>query len=115
MHMGMYNTVRLANAEECPRCHQMVRRAAQFHYGAQTLRYYEVGERLEWGEYEEGEPGHRRVAVQADELGCSNCGYNNGGVYDIFIENDVIASVALSDGKIDYDAVDTYYWVVLKD
>lgn len=111
--MGNFNTVIVPTSEICTRCGEEYNRWVQFHFGAETLALYRVGETLAWGDSDEGEPGHRMVAVQGDSNGCPNCGYNDGSTFEILIENDVIISVKPDSGKIDYLSQGNYYWVVV--
>ncbi|WP_258907037.1 hypothetical protein [Actinokineospora sp. UTMC 2448] len=86
----------------------------QFKYGALTLARYRVGEAISWdGAFVEGEAGHGRVGVEGLGQPCPKCKYDDDLVYDIVIEGDVIRSVALSGGVIDYLAQGRPYWVVL--
>lgn len=111
----MYNLVVVPREGSCPRCRRETERYIQFHYGAQTLRKYKVGERLQWGDEDEGEPGLAKVAVLGEGIGCPNCGYDDDRQFRIDIENDVIVSVRPDDGELDYLSQGHFYWLVLEE
>jgi hypothetical protein len=116
--MAAYNMVAVPQERRCPKCDHWTRHYVQFHYGSQTLRDYQIGERLEWDRgNDEGESGHTKVAVHGYNHGCQHCGYFADAESElrIDIENDVIVSVTPDDGEIDYLSQGHYYWVVLED
>ncbi|MCP2243159.1 hypothetical protein LX86_001886 [Lentzea aerocolonigenes] len=114
--MGMYNLLLVPDSEKCAQCGRETTRFIQFYYGAQTLREYALGERIEWGgASQEGVSGHHHVALKGFNTGCPHCGYDDDMEFRIDIVDDVIVSAVPDDGTTDFLAQDHYYWVVLED
>ena len=92
-----------ARRVECPGCHQKVDLAVQFYFGACTLDEYEIGDRLRWGQWDEGVPGHRLVVTYGVAIeACSRCGEDGPDAFDIFVENDVLTHARFSIGEFNY-------------
>jgi hypothetical protein len=70
----------------------LIRRRVQFKYGDTWDYDYQVGDRISWGGNDKGRPAHR-VQVLGFPEECPVCGYDPAGVYDVFIEDDVIVDV----------------------
>jgi predicted RNA-binding Zn-ribbon protein involved in translation (DUF1610 family) len=87
-----YNTVVRSEEEVCPNCHTVIRRTVQFKYGNTRQHDYLIGDRISWGGYHIGRPVHR-VRVLGFPENCPVCGYDQNGVYDVFINDDVIVDV----------------------
>jgi hypothetical protein len=87
-----FNTVVSSKEEVCPNCHSLIRWTAQFKYGDSSQHDYLVGDRISWGGNDKGRPA-RRVQVLGIPEECPVCGYEKDGIYDVFINNDVIVDV----------------------
>ncbi|MEU0879807.1 hypothetical protein ABZ345_14465 [Lentzea sp. NPDC005914] len=113
--MGAFNILVMPELEWwCPRCGLGKTRFVQFKYGAQIQKEYYVGDTLEWGTLDRGEPGLRHVAVLGFGLSCVDCGYQDDQDYRIDIRSDVISSVVPDDGELDYLSQGNHYWLVLE-
>jgi hypothetical protein len=87
-----FNTVVRSGGEACPNCHSLIRRTVQFKFGNSSQHDYLVGDRISWGGNDKGRPAHR-VQVLGVPEDCPVCGYDTDGVYDVFIDDDVIVDV----------------------
>lgn len=110
----MYNILLVDQWEGCPQCGLGTTRYIQFGYGALILKEYRVGDKLEWGSLDRGEPGIPHVAVFGTGLSCVDCNYDYGQDYRIDIKYDVIARAELDDGKLDYLSQGNHYWLILE-
>lgn len=98
--MGLYN--RLTSQQKWPACGVQVNLKVQFKYGnVRSMRLYRLGERIEWGGIDVGKPGYKRVVVDAVAEECPNCGLNNWD-YEVWLENDVMASALPASGNYDF-------------
>ncbi|UVS77323.1 hypothetical protein [Actinokineospora sp. UTMC 2448] len=109
----MFNLVLDPVPRECPSCATATQRWVQYKYGALRMSRHQVGDHIHHDEFDEGAPGHDRVGVEGLGAPCPNCGHDDDLVYDIVIESDVISSVALTSGEIDYLEQGNAYWVLL--
>ncbi|GLY06289.1 hypothetical protein [Actinoplanes sp. NBRC 101535] len=89
--MGAFSVV-TAPEETCPHCGSRIRRGVQFKYGALWANRYAVGDPVEWGAGDAGEPA-RLVQVMGDPEPCPVCGDEPEWVYDIVVRDGVIVSV----------------------
>lgn len=85
--MGVYNVVLVPEA--CAACGAAIERRVQFKWGDTWLREYRIGEPLAWGGNDVGDPGLRRVVVEAAAEDCPRCGAE-GPEGDVVIERDVV-------------------------
>lgn len=91
--MGAYNVV-IGDPIRCASCSVEVRPNIAFYYGNKWQQTYSVGERLRWGGNDEGEPGHKLVAVRGYAMRCPNCASSTGTEdFDIILRDDIIESV----------------------
>ncbi|MFD4640318.1 hypothetical protein ACFWN2_23590 [Lentzea sp. NPDC058436] len=112
--MGMYNILLLDQVEGCPQCGLGKTRYVQFGFGALALKEYRVGDDLEWGSLDRGEPGLRHVAVFGTGLNCVDCDYGCDDDFRIDVKSDVIVSAVVDDGTLDYLSQGHHYWLVLE-
>jgi hypothetical protein len=107
--MAAYNEVVRAGEEVCPRCGSKIHRVVQFKYGDTWQHHYAVGDRLDWGGNDVGEPGHKLVVVVGYPGECPICGHEPDITYDVTIREDVIDGIRPSDGTYDYVGGRTYF------
>ncbi|MCP2267741.1 hypothetical protein [Actinokineospora diospyrosa] len=81
----------------------------QFYFGGCALEVFEIGDKITWGQYDLGEPGHRLVVTEGLGAPCPGCGGPHApppvydpGTFDIFIEDDVITHARWSDGEFPF-------------
>jgi hypothetical protein len=98
--MGAFNTVR--GRVECPSCRNNVEVVAQFKYGDTWQHEYLVGDRLKWGGNQIGQPGAKRVIVDAVAEKCTRCGYQGEWNLYLIVENDVVTGLIPASGKYDF-------------
>jgi hypothetical protein len=90
--MGAYNTVSAKLV--CLSCGLLVDVVAQFKYGNTWQLHYKVGEELQWGGNDVGEPGQRHVVVDGIvEQACPKCGTDKEWNVYVHVENDRIARI----------------------
>jgi hypothetical protein len=94
--MGLFNTVTLDS--KCPSCTRIVPLRVQYKFGATRLFSYSVGDKIQWGANDVGEPGHHIVVLGTPEQ-CTNCGHDDDREFYVYIVDDVIDSVELADGS----------------
>jgi hypothetical protein len=83
----------------------------QFKFGNCRLFDYQMGDKLLWGGYEKGVPGKKRVVVHG--VAESGEGISDDPEYWlVFIENDVIKSVAPDDGRYNFKSRDGHHLVL---
>ncbi len=85
--MGMFNVLRVP--ETCASCGSAIQRRVQFGWGDTWLHEYDVGDTLRWGGNDIGDPGMRRVVVEAAAENCPVCGAD-GPEGEVIIERDVL-------------------------
>lgn len=85
--MGAFNV--LLVPDRCSVCGSDVERRVQFAWGDVWQHVYRVGDTLRWGGNDEGDPGLRRVVVEAAAERCPVCGAP-GPEGDVVIERDVL-------------------------
>ncbi len=110
--MSAYNEVIRDVQEVCPRCSSKIRRSVQFKYGDTWQHTFALGDRIEWGANDVGEPGHAVVVVVGYPGECPICGNVPDNTYDVTIRQDVIDRVRLSDGTYDYARSGRTFFVV---
>jgi hypothetical protein len=110
--VSAYNEVVRAEEEVCPRCESKIQRLVQFKYGDTWQHRYEIGDRIEWGGNDVGEPGHELVVAIGYPDDCPVCGYAPDRTYDVLIRRDVIEDVRPSDGTYDYSGSPQGYLVI---
>ena len=91
--VSLYSRVQVDRGEECPSCHSVINRIIQFGYGNTRLVDYRIGQPLEWGGNDVGEPGHRRVRVSGHAEPCPRCGNVTDTLYEVVIEHDRLVDV----------------------
>lgn len=99
--MGVFNTVR--GVANCPSCGHGVEVVAQFQYGDTWLHEYRIGDRLQWGGNQVGEPGAKRAIVDAWAEGCSWCGYQGDWRLHLIVENDILTALTPPSERYDFD------------
>lgn len=97
--MGAFNTV--SAKQSCPSCNKINEVAIQFKYGDTWQIKYQLGDRLKWGGNDTGEPGAKRVVLDAIAEDCPACGAE-GKDCEVWIEEDRIASIRPVSGKYDF-------------
>jgi hypothetical protein len=97
--MGLFNTVEVA--VKCPRCNQTVPLKVQFKHGATRQYSYKVGDEIEWGANDVGDPKNRNVVVLGVPESCANCGHDDDREFYVYFNDDTIDSVELADGTWD--------------
>ena len=107
--MSAYNEVVRPGLEVCPRCKSEIERVVQFKYGDTWQHRYMIGDRIEWGGNDVGEPGHELIVTIGYPDGCPVCGHVPDQTYDVFVRRDVIEDVRPSDGSYDYAAAGKGY------
>lgn len=83
----MYNVLLVPG--RCGACGGEIERRVQFAWGDAWLHEYSVGDRLTWGGNDVGDPGIRRVVVEAAAEPCPVCG-GEGPEGEVVVERDVI-------------------------
>lgn len=106
--MAAYNEIVRIEEEVCPRCNSRIQRTVQFKYGATWHHLYAIGNKIEWGDNDIGEPGHKRVVVAGYPGECPVCGHLPDWTYDIALRDDVIDEIQRSDGAYTYRGEQTY-------
>jgi hypothetical protein len=109
--MAAYNEVVRTEEEVCPRCNSKIHRTVQFKYGDSWQHHYVVGDKLDWGGNDIGEPGHKVVVVAGYPSGCPVCGHTPDMTYDVTLRDDVLSEVRPSDGTYEYRGARTYFVV----
>lgn len=117
--MGFFNTVTAPLL--CATQDHVADFRVQFKYGETRQHDYLIGDRLIWGSdgqgavgpLDEGEPGHKRVVVDAEAERCPICGAE-GPRCEVWIENDRIVAVKPFSQAFDFAAVQDYH-IVLED
>lgn len=113
--MGMFSFVKVRGME-CPKCRHVDDYHVQFYFGGCNLQTFEVGDYLEWGVYDRGEPGLPLVVTDGFGSPCAGCGgpyvfpdpipepcvVTGPDQFDVFIENDVIVHATWSTGEFSY-------------
>jgi hypothetical protein len=91
--MSAFNVVQGPN-ETCTRCGSSISRDVQFKYGDTWQHEYEVGDRIEWGGNDLGEPAELVIVTGIGDL-CPVCGYlpEYELLYEIIVDEGVIESV----------------------
>jgi hypothetical protein len=97
--MGAFNTVTIDY--KCQKCGQMISMIIQFKYGDVWQHQYRVGDMIKWNKNNVGEPGHKRVVIEAFSEDCPICG-NLGQDFEVWLENDRIIDVKPSGGEFDF-------------
>jgi len=102
--MGTYNV--LNTIIKCKRCKYLLNVKVQFKFGDTWLYEYQLGDKINWGGNDKGEPNLAKVKAYGilSSGKCPNCGFTNEEEYDIFIENDSIRSIAPLSNISDYNA-----------
>lgn len=113
--MGMFNEISTTEKLTCPHCGERHHWTIQFKYGACDLTRYRLGQRLDWGTNDEGEPGHPHVYADGILTQCPNCKGEmdpTQELYDIELRDDIITTVTKATGEIDYAGEP---WLVVED
>lgn len=111
--MGSYNI--LFTEVTCPNCGAKFKVQIQYKYGNTWQLHYKVGDTITWGGNDKGRPGLTKVKVYgiAESITCSDCGKNSiPEEYDVFINNDVITSIAPMNNIDDYIAAGKSYVIL---
>lgn len=108
--MAAYNEVLRTEEEICSRCNSSIRRRVQFKYGDTWQHRYAIGDKLDWGGNDIGEPGHKIVVVGYPGE-CPVCGHVLDSTYDVTLRNDVIYDLRPSDGSYECRGERTYFVV----
>ena len=104
--MGLFNVLNVA--VRCPHCGQAYEARVQFNFGATRQLEYRLGDTLAWGYNEIGVPHLPRVKAYGmiENSECPKCGVTletyKENEFDVFIENDVLMSVAPMAAYEDY-------------
>ena len=110
--MSACNEVIRVAEEVCPRCGSKIHRSVQFKYGDTWQHCFVVGDRIDWGGNDIGEPGHKLVVVLGYPGECPVCGHVPDRTYDVSIRDDIIEDVRPSDGTYDYVGSRRTYFVI---
>lgn len=108
--MGAFNTLHIRTP--CPSCQVEVDVHLQFKYGDTWQHEYELGDVLKWGGNNIGNPGMKRVAIDAVAEKCPKCGYADIGDFEILTENDRLMTVRPVTGKYDFSKYGESYCVI---
>ncbi len=110
--MGAFNVVTIK--EKCSACGNFVELRIQFKYAEVWQHEYEPGDSLIWSKRRfgnDGEPGHKRVVVDAVAENCPVCDAE-GPDYEVWLENDRIVAVKPFSGKFDFVRFHETYIIV---
>jgi len=103
--LGLYNIVRIQSA--CPKCGAKVPAEVQFKYGSTRQNAYAVGSALRWGNDDIGDKALAKVVVDGvAEISCSRCAKPRDVDYYVYVTDNSIEKVELSDGRYDFAAAD---------
>ncbi len=109
--MGAFNTLR-AKAD-CPNCRAPVDVVVQFKYGDTWQIEYQLGEEIQWGGNDVGDPNARLVAVDGVVEGpCSHCGAEAEWNVYVYIRDDRLERVQTADGSIPFAKIGKTYSVL---
>jgi hypothetical protein len=105
--MGAFNTV--ATKLLCPSCRKPAEVTVQFKYGNTAQLNYRLGDKLEWGGNDRGNPGKRHVVVDGIvSSDCPNCKSPREWLVYVHIENDRITKIENADGSYNFLDSDGY-------
>jgi hypothetical protein len=94
--MGSYNIL-IADIK-CSNCNASYEGKIQFRYGNTVQLKYRIGDKVEWGGNQIGNPNERKVKVYGilESEQCPVCANENkNNEFDIFIENGVLVSFSV--------------------
>lgn len=108
--MGAYNEATCAKQVVCLRCGSLLQRIVQFKYGDTWQHRNAIGDHLQWGGNDVGEPNHLLVAVKGYPEACPVCGYVLGMTCDVMVRDNTLDVVRPS--CLLYEHADHDYLVV---
>lgn len=106
--MGFFNI--LITHHVCRSCKNVVECPIQFKYGFVRQLTYHLGDRLEWGGNQEGDPSYKQVVAEAITEDCPRCGTNED--YLILIEDNQLVAAWPDLGTYDWGTTDHPYVVL---
>ena len=106
--MGSFNV--LTTTVKCSNCKNIYQGRIQFRYGNTWQIEYRIGDKLEWGGNQIGNPNEKKVkayGILESEL-CPACGkVNKNNEFDILVENSVLVNVTIMQ-NYDYEGEGNY-------
>lgn len=109
--MGAFNV--LVVEDVCRIDGTPVERRIQFKFGHVGQTVYQVGDELEWGGNDQGEPGAARVVVSGISEKCPSCGQESED-YAVWIEHDRIVAASRTFGAVSPAQLDAEGFIVLE-
>ena len=99
-------------ATTCPSCTRKIQAMVNFQYGGSIEKEYQLGEAIEWGCFDIGEPGHRNVVLHGVGLECPICGFEELGNFEIHMEDDKFVSAKPLSKVFDFSSTEESFIVV---
>src|SRR5688572_25276822 len=96
----------------CANCGKAGPFVVQFVFGSIWQYDYRMGDRLRWGESQEGRPGLGHVIVQGIVETCPQCGFDGEWYMHVHIEHDIVTRLEPADGSMLQLAPSTGWYVL---
>lgn len=90
--MSAFNV--LVGLARCPGCEHVEEFEVQFKYGNTWQNRYKLGDKIQWGGNDIGQPDCERVVVEGIGGPCPHCGKDDIE-FDIYLERDSLTSLTV--------------------